>query len=66
MTTQLPQISPEVAELVTRINELETTLEEAKRCLLEWDRVNRALLYPHQHNTGAQTKKALKTIEDTL
>lgn len=66
MTSQSQLISPEVAELVVRINELEVTLEEAKRCLLEWDRVNRAMLYPHQHNTGAQTKKTLKTIEETL
>lgn len=66
MTTQSQPISQEVAELVARINELETTLEEAKKCLIEWDRVNKAMLYPHQHNTGAQTKQALKNIGEVL
>jgi hypothetical protein len=58
--------SQEIEELVDRIKELEYTLTVAKKCLMEWDRVNRALLYPHQHDTGAKTKKALKEINEVI
>jgi hypothetical protein len=58
--------SQEIEELVERIRELEYTLTVAKKCLLEWDRVNKAMLYPHQHNTGIQTKAILKEIGEVL
>lgn len=64
--TQLQQTSQGIEELVDRIKELEYTLTVAKKCLLEWDRVNKAMLYPHQHKTGAQTKEALKEINEVL
>lgn len=52
--------------LEDRVKELEEALLSAKKCLEEWDRVNKAMLYPHQHNTGTQTKELLKVIEEIL
>jgi hypothetical protein len=66
MTEQSQPTSQEIDELVERIRELEYTLTVAKKCLLEWDRVNKAMLYPHQHRTGSQTKEALKEINEVI
>lgn len=66
MILQSQPTSQEIDDLVDRIRELEYTLTVAKKCLLEWDRVNKAMLYPHQHQTGTQTKEALKEINEVL
>lgn len=58
--------TPEIKEALEKLSVLEASLREVRRTLLEWDRVSKQMLYPHQHNTAQMNKEALEILEQAI
>lgn len=56
----------EIVQLLEEVAELRKVLKESLSTLKEWERVNRDMLYPHQHNTGSLNRETIYKIESIL